>query len=695
MTGTAAAASWRRRVGRRYPDLRRAALGRERLMAAMYAAVLAAVTVGVTAAALAGITVADARDSFLIANAAIGLATASCGALVAWRRPRPPLGWLLLGAGMAQALSVAAAGLAGLGDRLGWPPSVQRGFATTFLFTWPWAIGVLLPMALLVFPDGRLPSPRWRWAAGGIAGCGSLFVLAHASAPISITADPSALSWLALPSSDLLAGIWTVSKALLAASYLAVIAGLLARYPRGDGRTRRQLLWLLLAVAVAGAVLGTWGRDAEPGQRVLTLLVLVLIPAAIGVAVLRHRLLDIELAASRAVGYALLSAAAIGAYLGLVGAVDHLLRHQAGLGASAAVTLLIAVGFNPVRTRLQRLVDRAVYGDRADPVTAMSRLGQRLRYGNGCESDDEADALDTVAVVRSALRLPYAALHEPTGLRLAHGRPPSRLETLPLSYRGEQVGRLVVGVRAGQRHLDPADRALLELLAAPLAVAVHARTLSAQVQRSRAQLVTAREEERRRLRRDLHDGLGPTLTGIALQADAASNLLHADPERAGQLVTALRRQAADAIADVRRLVAALHPPILDELGLLPALRRQLEQLQSARTRPAITLEAPDRLPPLPAAVEVAAYRIVLEAVTNALRHATRARRVLAELAVDDERSLRIVVRDDAATPGSCWTSGVGLSSIRERAGELGGEAGAGPTDRGGLVWARLPLGEAP
>ncbi|MDQ2883557.1 MAG: histidine kinase, partial [Actinomycetota bacterium] len=250
----------------------------------------------------------------------------------------------------------------------------------------------------------------------------------------------------------------------------------------------------------------------------------------------------------------------------------------------------------------------------------------------------------------------------------------------------------LVGARSGQQRLDSADRAALELLAAPLAVAVHATALSAAVQRSRQHIIAAREEERRRLRRDLHDGLGPALTGMAFQADAIGNLLRTEPDRAAELITALRISATEAIGDVRRLVYALRPPALDELGLVGALRRRAEQLGAGGREPAIRVDVPESLPALPAAVEVAAYRIAVEALNNAVRHAGAAR---VDLRLEVNGALEIAVSDDGRSDAGSWAAGVGLSSIGERAAELGGQWRAGPADGGGgLVWARLPLGSA-
>ena len=210
----------------------------------------------------------------------------------------------------------------------------------------------------------------------------------------------------------------------------------------------------------------------------------------------------------------------------------------------------------------------------ADPARVLSRMGERLR--------DRPEPHEVLAVMADALRLPYLALRSPGMAVTECGTAPSRTEAIALRYRGEDVGELLVGARTGEAALDRADRAALDLLAVPLAAVVHATALADAVQRSREQIVGAREEERRRLRRDLHDGLGPALTGIAFRADAAGNFLSSDPDRAAALLRELRTSAAGAIDDVRRLVYALRPPALDELGLVGALRRHVDQFDSER-----------------------------------------------------------------------------------------------------------------
>jgi signal transduction histidine kinase len=227
-------------------------------------------------------------------------------------------------------------------------------------------------------------------------------------------------------------------------------------------------------------------------------------------------------------------------------------------------------------------------------------------------------------------------------------------------------------------------------LAAHAGVAAHAVRLARDLQRARERLVTAREEERRRLRRDLHDGLGPTLASQALTIDAARALMRSDPATADALLVELKEQSQGAIADVRRLVYALRPPALDDLGLVVALRQ--ESAPHTRGGLQINVEAPDSLPHLSAAVEVAVYRITQEAITNVVRHAA-ARRCTIRLTVPEPaRSLCLEIEDDGRGLPTNHQAGIGTTSMRERAEELGGSFAVEQLPGGGVrVSARLPL----
>jgi len=279
-----------------------------------------------------------------------------------------------------------------------------------------------------------------------------------------------------------------------------------------------------------------------------------------------------------------------------------------------------------------------------------------------------------------------------------HGTAPAALEAMPLTHGAQPVGRLLLGVRAGERGFRPTELALLTDLARQAGAAIHAQRLRDDLARSRERLVLAREEERRRFRRDLHDGLGPTLAAVGMRAEAAAAVLDVDPEAGRRQLEALGDEIRVALADVRRLVEGLRPPALDELGLMGAIGQQAARLDSAMAHPepgvaAIRVESdPVPMPDLPAAVEVAAYRIAVEAMTNAVRHAGAR---LCSVRLEAAAQLTIEVTDDGRGLPSPLRPGTGLESMRERAEELGGDVSFEPRPGGGTrVVARLPLDQA-
>jgi signal transduction histidine kinase len=694
------------------------------------------VAAAVVFSVLAGWSVRDAFDAFVVTNALMGFAFGTCGAVIAWHRPANPIGWLFLADGIGHATTAAGAPLLQLLYDSSAPLGLQRGVMTVIEWAWPWSIGLFLPLALLLFPDGHLLSPRWRPVAWAIVLTSPLFALemgTGGTAPF----EGGPTGYLKLPSYDALQPLWTVTELRGLLAFLLAITCLVIRYRRATETGRRQLLWLLLAAVIALSLMIPWALIA--GTPVFVLLAIPLVPVAVAVAIVRHQLLDIRLVVSRAIAWGLLSFVAIGTYVVLVVLTDSFVSSR--FGRSAALTVVVALLIAPVLPRLQRLVDRAMYGDRRDPARVASRIGAEL-------SANPSGGLDSVAAaIRTALRFPYVALETPgttirsgvdsqphsapepragrgsdsrpgpdprTGLEpdIRPGREPDprtggepdprtvrgpdtgpargtgRIVALDLAYGGTSVGSLLIGLRPGESELTVADRNVLALVAVPLAVAVHATRLSAELQTSREQLVSAREEERRRLRRDLHDGLGPALTGVAFTADAAANLVTADPARASELLRSLRTDTRTAIADVRRLVDDLRPPALDEVGLVGALRQRADQL-SWRADGAsvhVRVEA-DELPALPAALEVAAYRIATEALTNVVRHSHA---TTAVLTLRCGSGLELEVQDDGPPQGP-WIPGVGLQAMCDRATELGGRVESGPTPSGGRVTAWLPL----
>jgi signal transduction histidine kinase len=368
---------------------------------------------------------------------------------------------------------------------------------------------------------------------------------------------------------------------------------------------------------------------------------------------------------------------------------------------------LVAVLVQPLRDRLQRGVNRMMYGERDDPVTVLSRLGQRL------EGTLAPDAVlpSLVETVSQTLKLPYVAI-ETNDQRLdsqsttdspsvsipsptiAYGNLQPDVIRFPLVYQSETIGQLVVAPRALGESLSPMDRHLLENIAHQAGMAVHAVKLTADLQRSRQRLVTTREEERRRLRRDLHDGLGPNLASQGLKLAAVQQLIEKDPASAIPLLEQVMTQNKSTVDEVRRLVYGLRPPALDELGLVAAIRDHVAGMDGKSSLQIEIIEPQEGLPPLSAAVEVAAYRIVLEALTNVIRHA-QAHRCFIRFSLDQSDSIRILqieIRDDGIGLPDIRRSGIGMRSMRERAEELGGacviESDPGLGTR---VCVRLPL----
>jgi signal transduction histidine kinase len=303
------------------------------------------------------------------------------------------------------------------------------------------------------------------------------------------------------------------------------------------------------------------------------------------------------------------------------------------------------------------------------------------------------DTLTTITDgVTNALRVPYAAIelrhdHEYV-LTAGTGEPQEVALTLPLVHRGEEIGRLLVSGRAPGARFSTADEELLENIARQAGAAAYSVRLLAEVQKSRERLVNALEEERRRIRRDLHDELGPSLAGMSLQLETARYLVERDPAKATVLLEGMAAKTQTAITDIRELVYGLRPPALDELGLVGALSEQASRFEGTNGL-RISVQAEGDLSGLPAATEVAAYRITLEAITNAAKHAGATR---CDINLRRADELSIEVTDDGSGLPENLRWGVGITSMRERAEEVGGTLSLSPVGaKGTAVQARLPV----
>ncbi len=471
----------------------------------------------------------------------------------------------------------------------------------------------------------------------------------------------------------------------MTASLVGTVFCARARLKDAEGEERLQLLWFSwAAISIPTIIAMCWLDYALTGDAgTITLLAVCLlgsvIPVVIGVAILRTRLFDIELVLSRTVTYAALTVGVVGIYALVLWGADALVARDSVAGLVAVG--IVAVVVQPAHGWLRRRVERMVYGDRNDPGLALRRLADRVEG-----TTDPAGVIDSVTgSVVDALRVQRAWIERDT---VPDGADDDRVVRVPLVHRGERLGDLAVEVPRG-RTLATADLELLHDLARHAAVVVQAATLAADLQASRARLVKAREEERRRLRRDLHDGLGPSLAAIVLKLNATQS--RTDESARAELLEQTLAEATGAIAEVRRLVDDLRPPAIDEVGLLGAIRQRAASLTQGAELD-VEVGGPAALPPLPAAVEVAAFRIAAEAMTNVARH-SGATRCVVHVAVNGGFELTVSDNGHGARPGT--PSGVGWTSMSERAEELGGTCTVSSRAGGGLVVrAVLPLSDA-
>jgi signal transduction histidine kinase len=341
---------------------------------------------------------------------------------------------------------------------------------------------------------------------------------------------------------------------------------------------------------------------------------------------------------------------------------------------------------------LQRSVDHLFYGQRAETEKVLKQLSKRLE----AVKPDEALRI-VVETTARALKLPYVAIamkNEDTISSVAStGTPTTPTIPLPLTYQMETVGEMLLAPRAPGEAFSTDEWDFLHALGSQAALAVYTVRLMTELRRSRQHLVTMREEERLRLRRDLHDGLGPLLSTIMHKVGLVRALYRCQPETADALLNQLEDEIELAMGDLKGIVYNLRPPALDELGLVGAVRAFVaghgNEVQMGQDALQVTVETPDQLPRLSAAVEVAAYRIVQEAVTNVSRHA-RAHSCQVRFLVKD--ALQIEVRDDGQGFAPTARAGVGLTSMRERAEELGGVFEIAKGRPGGAqITVRLPL----
>jgi signal transduction histidine kinase len=665
-----------------------------------------------------------------IFNALVLLAFATVGTLIASRRPQNPIGWIFCISTLLWALGVFMLEYA-VYALITVPGSLPAGALIGAFGGWARGMGwfLMLTFLLLLFPNGHLLSSRWRPLARLIVGLLAAFTITSLLAPylsdtrLATVHNPIGI----LGAADLFNMLTGLIPLLLLATIIPCIVAVVLRFRRARGVERQQLKWFAYGMAISILMLIVIVilvyTTVSGGSDVLFFLAVVCIPISAGIAILRYRLYDIDVLINRTLVYGLLTFLVVGIYVLAVGYLGALFRTGSTLLISLIATGLVAVLFQPLRALLQRSVNRLLYGQRDEPYAVITRLSQRL------EATLAPDAVlpTIVETIAQSFKLPYAAIllknDDEFAIAASYGDQEGEPLALPLVYQRAPIGKLLLAPRAPGEAFTPVDLRLLNELTHQIGLAAHAVRLTADLQLSnehlraaQARLVTAREEERRRLRRDLHDGLGPALAALTLKIGAARKLLFRDPATVESLLLELNSDIETTVGDIRRLVYNLRPPALDELGLIGAIRERVANYMiSSEADQAnglqIKVEAPEHLPLLPAAVEVAAYRIVQEALTNVVRHAHAhtcnirlsltslhpSRAKPGELAaldgwISNDDMLTIEICDDGAGIAAGQPAGVGIRSMHERATELGGTCTVEPGASGGTrVLARLPI----
>jgi signal transduction histidine kinase len=601
--------------------------------------------------------------------ALLALVLAAAGLLIVNVRPRHSIGWLMILMGFIE-ISSRVGQTYGIRALVMPEQNLPWGGVALALAAPLWLVAVCLPVTSLMlrYPSGRIEGAWARRVDKAVLAGLACFWLGYAGLPTAVT--DSVLgheSALLLPKA--------VVGVLLAVAAFLVLSGIVFSLSHTARRTwraaypeRQQLAWLMTVAPPAFLTFFLPFEQLQKGSYAL--------PVAIMIGVLRYRLLGIQVVIRRTLLYGSLTGLTLLVFVAVTAGLTSLLpRGPAPLVVAAS---LIAVGLVPARDRLQKVVDRFVYGASGDPVAALAQLANPVSQGKGLLES-------VVQTIGQGLRSP--------GVSVLAGRQSTTWGELgedplvePLVIAGATVGELLVAPRSGERRPRREDKQFVAALAPLVAAVVQSVTLTEQIRVEQERVVLATEAERSRIRHDLHDGLGPSLTGIALGLEAVES---ADALRSRAIVARLRQEVAAALEEVRRILEDLRPGALESADLLALLRSRAASLTAA-TPLRVTVEAPPHLPPLPPEVESAAWRVFEEALTNVVRHsgATSCR---VTLVADD--TLQLLVVDDGCGYSGPRAGGVGLASMRERASRLGGSFAIEQRSQGGTaVTVELPLG---
>jgi len=645
---------------------------------------------------------------------------ASVGALIASKHPDNAIGWLLCFIAAALAMGGFADSYVGHGLRAAGALPGARWAAWLSGVTFPLIIAPI-PLMLLLFPDGRVPSRRWRSVAVAMVAAPLLGVLGFALKPGLVgggngqVPNPTGVESL----KGLVGVLLTVSGVGSVLAGLACAVALVVRYRRSRGEERQQVRWL----AYVGGTAAIWSIGSMvAGETVwnevffvgFVAIVAIGIPTACVVAILRFHLYDMDVVINKTVVYGALAAFITAVYIGIVVGIGSAIGHgtsKPNLGLSILATAVVAVAFQYVRVRVQRFANRLVYGKRSTPYEVLSAFSDRVSGTLPAEellprmartlADGTGAVRTTVWLAgpgdfRVAARWPEPDGPTPVPVARFDQDALPELEdstlTLPVRHSGDLLGAITL-TKPATESLRPAEEQLARDLASQAGLVLHnvrlgeeLRARLEELRASRRRLVAAQDAARRRLERNIHDGAQQQLVALSVKTNLARQLVAAQPEKAEELVRGLRTDVGRALEDLAELARGVVPAALTELGLAEALR-----VQAGRAALPVTVEAPPNLPRVAEAAEAAAYFCVLEALQNVAKYARATRAAVALRANGGE--LRFTVRDDGVGfDPAARSMGTGMQGMADRLGTLGGtlevhsEPGHGTTVEG-----RLPV----
>lgn len=650
-------------------------------------------------------------------NGLLGASFTAVGVFVTLRRPGNRMARLFMAFGFAEAIIF-------FGRQYGAYASAHPGnhlpgaLWVTWLGVWPLALVIVLSTVTIVsFPDGHLPSPRWRPVVATLVAAGATLALISALWPVEYVADS-----LSVPPPFRLAGyatafrLWNpIHTNVYLLDQLAFVVGVVVRFRRARGEEVEKLKWLVYAVTIGIAVM-LFDLFVLGSPR-LGLLLLPAIPIAAGAAILRYRLYDIDLVINKTLVVGTLAGLITGVYVAVVVGIGSLLglTGRPNLGLSLVATAMVAVAFAPARQRVQQLANRLVFGHRVAPYEALARLSAQLSAQSQRSellAGLVASLAEGVGAVEATLWIGSDAALVPVASwpALANTAPavaPSDLSSLqyrdrthvrPVCHQGELRGAITLRKRAGEQLSATEDRLLSDLAAqaglvienVSLTSELEARLsqISTQADELRAaakRIVAAQDEARRRLERDLHDGAQQQLVTLALHLQALSDqAVAAGAGDLGHDIDYARRQLSQALVELREMARGIHPSILTDEGLEAALGFLAERSPVAVQ---LNMDLALRLPP---EVEATAYFVVCEALTNAARHADASSVVVA--AGIDDRRLRVEVVDHGRG-GADGHWGSGLQGLSDRIATLDGHLRVSSAPGAGTrLYAEIPCG---